>query len=54
MLIAMVLLQTNYKEVNQNLLLSCFILAVNAFYQRKYNPLINDELNNFESTNLLI
>ena len=54
MLIAMVLLQTNYKEVNQSLFLIILILTVNAFYQRKYNPLINDELNNFESTNLLI
>ena len=54
MLIAMVLLQTNYKEVNQSLFLIILILTVNAYYQRKYNPLINDELNNFESTNLLI
>lgn len=54
MLIAMVLLQTNYKEVNQSLFLIILILTVNSYYQRKYNPLINDELNNFESTNLLI
>ena len=54
MLIAMVLLQTNYKEVNQNLLLICLVLAINVYYHIKLNPLINDELNNFESTNLLI